>query len=118
MFVNTEQIQIGASAFIENEIAKKAVGANKFIIYFAMPIISKKISQYVDKFSSDPIMSDMFDENGKVDLDKVYNMAKGAVKRSGQFVYYGIVFDENDIDKLYASIKGVGNGYENIKRLD
>jgi hypothetical protein len=118
MFVNTEQIQLGATNFIENEIAKKAVGANKFIIYFAIPIISKKISQYVNKFSTDPIMADMFDENGKVDLDMVYNMAKGAVSKSGQFVYYGIVFNEDDIDKLYASIKGVGNGYENIKRLD
>jgi hypothetical protein len=118
MFVNTEQIQLGTTNFIENEIAKKATGVNKFIIYFAMPIITKKINQYLEKFSSDPIMADMFDEHGKVDLDKVYNMAKGAVNKSGQFVYYGIVFNEDDIDKLYTSIKGIGSGYENIKRLD
>ena len=118
MFVNTEQIKIGINNFIDNELGKKSSGFQKFAVYFAMPIISKKISQYVNKFSTDPIMSDMFDENGKVNLDMVYNMAKGAVSKSGQFVYYGIVFNEDDIDKLYTSIKGVGNGYENIKRLD
>ena len=45
MYVNTQQIQIGVTNFIENEIAKKAVGANKFMVYFAMPIINKKIIQ-------------------------------------------------------------------------
>jgi hypothetical protein len=106
MFVNTEQIQLGATNFIENEIAKKAVGANKFIIYFAMPILSKKISQYVNSFATNPLTNDLFDENHNVDIDTLYNMAKDAVRKSGQFVYMGIVFNESDIDKLYNYIKG------------
>jgi uncharacterized protein YcbK (DUF882 family) len=107
MFVNTEQIQMGVTNFIENEIAKKAVGFNKFATYFALPIINKKITQYLNNFSTNELTKEMFDENKNLDLDAVYNMAKSAVKKSGQFVFYGIMFNENDIDKLYTYIKGV-----------
>ena len=104
--VNTQQIQIGVSNFIENEIAKRAVGFNKFAVYFAMPIVNKQITQYIETFSKNALTKDMFDENMNVDIDAVYNMAKGAVRKSGQFVFYGIVFNETDIDKLYTYIKG------------
>ena len=106
MYINTQQIQLGADKFIENEIAKKAVGVNKFAVYFAMPIINKKITQYIESFSSNPLTKEMFDENKNVDIDTVYNMAKSAIQKSGQFVYYGIVFNETDVDKLYNYIKG------------
>lgn len=106
MYVNTEQIQIGLANFVENEIAKKAVGFNKFAVYFALPIVNKKITQYIDNFSANELTKDMFDENKNVDLDSVYNMAKSAVRKSGQFVLYGMIFNENDIDKLYTYIKG------------
>ena len=76
------------------------------MIYFAMPIINKKIVQYMDTYSNDPLTKDMFDENNNVDIDTVYNMAKTAVQKSGQFTLYGIIFNENDIDRLYAYIKG------------
>jgi hypothetical protein len=106
MYINTQQIQLGADKFIENEIAKKAVGVNKFAVYFAMPIINKKITQYIESFSSNPLTKEMFDENKNVDIDTVYNMAKSAIQKSGQFVYYGIVFNETDVDKLYNYMKG------------
>ena len=106
MFVNTEQIQIGVNNFIENEIAKKAVGFNKFAVYFAMPIVDKKITQYIDNFSKNEMTKEMFDENKNLDLNAVYNMAKSAVKKRGQFSFLGIIFNESDIDKLYTYIKG------------
>ena len=105
MFVNTEQVQIGVSNFVENEIAKKAVGVNKFIVYFAIPIVNKKITQYINSFSQNKFTKDMFDENNNIDLDLVYNMSKDAVKKSGQFVLCGIIFNETDIDKIYSYIK-------------
>lgn len=107
MFVNTEQIQVGIMNFIENEIAQKAVGANKFMVYFAMPVVAKKVQNYIDVFSQNEFTKDMFDENKNIDIDIVYNMAKDAIKKSGKFVFYGIVFDEMDIEKLYAYIKKV-----------
>lgn len=106
MFVNAQQIQMGVDNFVEEEIAKKAVGANKFMVYFAMPIINKKIIEYINKYSTNNATKDFFDENNNVDIDTVYNMAKSAVKKSGQFMFYGIVFNETDIDKLYNYIRG------------
>lgn len=106
MYINKEQIQIGVSNFIENEIGKKAVGFNKFATYFALPIINKKVVNYIDSFAKNPLTKDMFDENQNVNVDEVYNMAKNAIQKSGQFVYFGIVFNETDIDKLYSYIRG------------
>ena len=111
MFVNTQQIQLGVTNFIENELAKKAVGANKFFVYFAMPMVNKKIGQYVESFSQNPLTKDFFDENRNVNIDELYNMAKNAISKSGQFVYYGIVFNETDIDKLYTYIKNTSSSY-------
>lgn len=108
MYATTQQVQLGVTNFIDNEIAKKAVGANKFMIYFAMPIINKKIMQYVESYSTNELTKDMFDENRNVDIDSLYNMAKSAIKRSGQFVFYGIVFNETDVDKLYDYIRTAG----------
>lgn len=106
MFVNAQQVQLGVSKYTDNEIGKKAVGVNKFMVYFALPIINKKVLQYIETYSKDPLTKDMFDENKNIDIDSIYNMAKSAVQKSGQFTMYGIVFNETDIDKLYNYIKG------------
>ena len=104
MFVNTERIQIGVTNYIEQEIASKAVGLQKFITYFALPKVNKMVAHYMLQLKDNPILSDMFNENGDINADEVYNMAKQAVKKSGQFSVYGVILDETDIDKIYAYI--------------
>ena len=56
------------------------------------------------QLKDNPILSDMFNENGDINADEVYNMAKQAVRKSGQFSVYGVILDETDIDKIYAYI--------------
>ena len=104
MFVNTNRIQVGVTNFIEQEIASKAVGFQKFATYFVMPKVNKVVEHYMQQLKDNPIMKDSFNENGDVDIDEIYNMAKQAVRKSGQFSLYGILLDESDIDKLYAYI--------------
>ena len=106
MYVNTEQIQLGISKFIDSEIGNKAVGFGKFATYFVMPMVISKIPHYVESYSSNVLTQDMFDSNKNVDIDKVYNYAKSAIQKSGQFVWNGIAFNETDIDKLYNYIRG------------
>ena len=106
MIVNLEQIQMGVLGFVEKEIASKATGFKKFGIYFIMPTIKKSVADYLVKLKS--FMPDLFDENSDVDLDKFYNLAKDAIKKSGQFEFMGIIFNETDIDKLYSYIKSTG----------
>jgi hypothetical protein len=104
MFVNTERIQIGVTNYIEQEVASKAVGVQKFITYFALPKVNKVVAHYMVQLKDNPIMEDMFNENGDVNVDEVYNMAKQAVRKSGQFAVYGVLLDETDIDKIYTYI--------------
>ena len=103
MVVNLEQVQNGVTNFIEKEIASKATGFKKFGVYFFIPTIRKTTADYLNKIRE--FMPDMFDENGNVELDKPYNLAKDAIKKSGQFEFMGIIFNETDIDRLYSYIK-------------
>ena len=105
MTVNIEQIQRGAISFIENEIASKATGLRKFMIYFAMPSLSSRIPDYISKLKS--LTPQVFDTNGNVLIDDVYNMAKSAVQKTGSFEFMDIIFDEMDVDKLYSYIKRI-----------
>lgn len=104
MFVNTQKVQIGVTNYIEQEIASKAVGFQKFATYFVLPKVNKVIEQYMIQLKDNPIVKDMFNENGDVNIDELYNMAKQAVRKSGQFAVYGVLLDESDIDKIYAYI--------------
>lgn len=105
MIVNVEQIQNGVVNFIDKEIASKAVGVKKFTIYFMLPTIRNKVVKYLESVKE--FMPELFDENNNVDIDKVYNLAKDAIKKTGQFEFMGIIFNETDIDKLYTYIKGM-----------
>lgn len=109
MTVGLEQVQSGVINFVEKEIASKAVGIKKFGIYFIMPAIKKSTYNYLIKLKE--FMPDLFNDDGNIELDKFYNIAKDAIRRSGQFEYMGIIFNESDIDSLYSYIKqaGVGN---------
>ena len=105
MLVTIQQIQIGATNFIEKEIASKAIGFQKFATYFMLPKINKAISDYIVRIKENPMAKDFFSENGSVDLDEVYNLSKQAIQKSGQFTVYGVILGETDIDKMYEYIK-------------
>lgn len=103
MIVSIEQVQNGVVNYIDNEVIPKASSAKKFAICFVTPIIKHKVAVYIDK--SRNLLPELFDENGNVVIDKVYNYSKDAIRRSGQIEVYGMVFGETDIDKLYTCIK-------------
>lgn len=103
MMVSVEQVQIGVVNFVEKEIASKATGFKKFGVYFLMPIIKGKVADYLTQIKG--FMPDLFDANGNIELDKFYNISKDAIKKSGQFEFMGIIFNETDIDKLYSYIR-------------
>lgn len=105
MKVNVQQVQRGIINFIDNELGQKAVGINKFAIYFLLPQIPNKINALYGTYKNNPMFKDFFDESGNVDLDKLYNTSKEAIRKSGQVEYMGIIFNESDIDKLYNYIK-------------
>lgn len=48
MIVNTDQVRIGVKKFVENELAHKATGLTKFMIYFALPSIDNTVVNYLN----------------------------------------------------------------------
>lgn len=108
MLANTDQIRIGVKKYIENELAHKATGATKFIIYFVMPAMDKKVMDYITKMQDNEMFDEMFDDNKNIYLDKVYDRAIFAIEKSGNKILlekYGISLDRNDIEKAYSYIR-------------
>lgn len=108
MLVNTDQVRIGIKKFIENELAHKATGVTKFMIYFMMPGMDKKVLDYVVQMQNNDMFEEMFDENKNLYLDKVYDRALFAVDKVGNKVLlekYGIALDRSDLEKIYSYIR-------------
>lgn len=104
MTVNTQQIETGITNYIEIELAKKATGFTKFAIYFMLPTILSRVNKMLSSLKENEFTDNFFDENNNIKIDEVYNSAKLAISKSGQIIAYGIIFNENDIDKLYNYI--------------
>jgi hypothetical protein len=60
MTVNTDQIRMGIKKYVEHELAQKATGVTKFMIYFVMPSIDKKVTSYLNKAQENEMFEDMF----------------------------------------------------------
>lgn len=110
MIVTVQQVQTGVINFIEHEIAQKAIGIKKFGIYFILPQINNKVPMLVNKYREVELAKDFFDENGNIKLDEAYATAKTAIAKSGQVEFFGIIFNETDVDKLYSYIKNTTQG--------
>jgi imidazolonepropionase-like amidohydrolase len=108
MLVNTDQVRIGVKKYVENELAYKATGLTKFMIYFVMPSIDKKVIDYINKAKENNMFDDLFNPDGCVQLDKVYDRAIFAVDKTGNKILlekYGLSLDRGDIEKIYQYIR-------------
>jgi hypothetical protein len=107
MVVTIDQTRIGVKKYIENEIAFKASGLTKFMIYFAMPSIDNTVVNYINKGKENPLFEDLFDENGNILLDKVYDRASFASDKSGKILLdkFGIALDRSDVEKIYSYVR-------------
>jgi hypothetical protein len=107
MVVNTDQIRIGVNKFVENELAHKATGLTKFMIYFALPSIDGTVVNYLNKARENFLFEDMFNENGDVLLDKVYDRAAFAIDKSGKVILdkVGVALDRSDVEKIYSYVR-------------
>lgn len=107
MIVNTDQIRIGVKKFIESEIAQKATGLTKFMIYFTLPSIDASVVNYLNQARGNFLFEDMFDEAGNVVLDKAYERAAFAIDKSGKLILdkFGIALDRSDIEKIYSYVR-------------
>ena len=103
MTVTLETVYRGVERYITNELAPKATGLAKFMVYFTLPSIPNKINQLITQYQS--LISSYFDSDGNILLDDLYHAAKQAMSHTIQFEYLGFIFKDSDIDLIYNFIK-------------
>lgn len=104
MEASLDKIKSGMSQYLESELATKTTGLPKFLTYFCIPVITSKADDLYHSLQDNILAKDFFSEDGDVDIDRVYNLAKDAIHRSGSIEMLGIRFNEADVDSLYHYI--------------
>ena len=104
MFVNTQQVQIGVQNYIREEIAKQATGMARYGYDFIASRSPKIIEHYINKFRNNILMEEFFDENGNLDIDKLYNEAVEISRRTGKVAVCGIWVSEDTLKTIYTYI--------------
>lgn len=101
--VSLPQISKGITTFIEQDLIVHGTSKQKFIMYFIMPQIPQKVESLFNQYKDNIIVSDYIKENG-IDIDGLYRTSKEAINKSGNIELFGIILNENDLDKLYTYI--------------
>ena len=105
-----QSVMSGISAFIDNEIVPLGASMkslDQFLFGMKIGIIRGKLEGMVKDF----VMSDMakaiqlVDDEGKVDIDVLYQSAMSSIKPISFVEVAGIRLNENDITKLYNYIR-------------
>lgn len=105
MVVSTDQVKNGIIKYVDAEIGARSNGAAKFLVYFVLPSIPKKVSEYIDKMRTSGVFDDVFDEHGNVEIDIFRGRAKESMQKCASVEVMGLVFRESDIDTLYEYIR-------------
>lgn len=107
MTVTLEQIQSALAQYIDIELAPKAQGFTKFMLYFTIPSMPSTVAKYYNAMRDSALWSDCFDESGNVKLEVIYERSKQAIKKSGKIFIKPINYfmDETDIEKLFSILK-------------
>jgi hypothetical protein len=107
--VSVDQVRAGIKKYVEAEVASKANGVSKFLIYFMMPSVDKEVLSLINQAKELSLTSSLFNESGNVLIDEVYSRALEAAEKSGKIVLdkLNLAMDKSDVEKLYKYILGV-----------
>lgn len=101
--ITIEQLQAGVVKYIEQEVASKAVGIQKFMAYFIIPSVPGKVLELINRYRA--IASLYMDENGNIKIEEAYKAAREAMEKTLQFEAFGLTFNAADVDALYKYIR-------------
>lgn len=107
MIISVDKAKNALIAYLENEIARKATGLQKFATYFVIGSISGKADKLLSGLQDNDVvkMLGVFDENGNIKLDEVYAAARQAMDKSQSVTIYGVTFNSEDVETLYRYMK-------------
>lgn len=105
--MNLNQVENGIITYLQNEIAAKAPGPMKFIIYTGSYLGANSIHTILEQYLEHPMAKTLkiVSDDGDIDVDNLYTAMKQAINKIGSFEYLGIKFNEIDVDNLYSYIR-------------
>ena len=100
--ISGQNLGVALGQYLEQELAPKADGVRKVILYMAIPVVGAQAQHMVEQYK--PALSALgaLTEDGMIDLDVLYPRLKEAVRKTGKVPMAGIIFDESDVDKIHA----------------
>lgn len=79
----------------------------KFALASGSVLVMGKAERLIQKYLPMLQSMDIIDEEGNVDIDSLYSASKEGLKATnGKLEIKGMIFNQNDIDKLYSMLKG------------
>ena len=102
--VSIEQVKRGFANFVDREIVPVLPGWKGILFAAGAPLVIEKKARELPEH---PLVQAMgvVDENGMVDIDKVYSAIKDKAVGRWPVEIAGLKASEADLDKLYTYIK-------------
>ncbi len=102
------EIEIVIGKYIKNEVLPNIPNQlERFIVGAGSTLLVGKSEMLINKHLDMLQKMDIINEEGNVDIDKLYTAAKdGMAAAGGNVKYKSLIFNQNDIDKLYSMLKG------------
>lgn len=107
--VTVKQVQTGIVRYVDNDLLPHLEGMKKIGLGIYMGLASENIGAAIQKYKDHPAvaMLNVVTDDGMVDIDKVYTVAKPMFdqKQSIDLPLIGrVTFDGSDVEKLYRYI--------------
>lgn len=90
-------------AYVDQEVAPKASGLQKFGAYAGVFVVQNRAAHLLQdpKIKTMLASSGALDEAGLLDVDYLHNMAKFAMSKAGTVTVAGLILDTGDVEALY-----------------
>lgn len=107
--VTVKQVQTGIVRYVDNDLLPHLEGMKKIGLGIYMGLASENIGAAIQRYKDHPAvaMLNVVTDDGMVDIDKVYTVAKPMFdqKQSIDLPLIGrVTFDGGDVEKLYRYI--------------
>lgn len=102
----------GIAKYVDEEIVKKLIGYQKWIVGAGAGIMLNKSTNIFNNLKNNPLIKSMelINENDEIDIETIYQEIKKQAQKSAVTVDIPLAgtftLNEQDVDKLYGLIKG------------
>lgn len=105
MKISAQNLGIALGQYLEQELAPQAEGLRRVALYMAIPILSGKAQEMATHYKPMLEALGMITPDGMLDLDVLYARTKDAMHKAGKTAAFGVIFSEEDVDKICALAK-------------